>query len=337
MPSLVGSEMCIRDRKYTNQNRIMTVQSQLTERAVELLNLKTSETNLILDIGCGSGLSGDILTDMGQIWVGIDISRDMMNVAVDRKCQGDLYQIDMGQGFKFRPGTFDAAISVSALQWLCVASEKNQNPYQRLNKFFSSLYNCLKSNGRAVLQFYPDGNEQLDMITKSALKNGFSGGLIVDFPHSSKAKKLYLVLDAGNPGKQEIQQVEGLQGDEEEDDDDEEQKNTKNQNGEKKVEYLTKAYNTFYQCLQIFIFLFFYFFIFKQKQKQTNNNKNKLDPKKQRNQHLKEKENKLRNLNQNLNNGLSTKKQECANWEKKSNQIANTLVEKDGQYFETVV
>eukprot|EP00825_Cyclidium_porcatum_P049765 TRINITY_DN866_c0_g1_i1.p1 TRINITY_DN866_c0_g1~~TRINITY_DN866_c0_g1_i1.p1 ORF type:complete len:270 (+),score=41.54 TRINITY_DN866_c0_g1_i1:338-1147(+) len=110
-----------------------------------------------------------------------------------------------------------------------------------LINFFSSLYNCLKSNGRAVLQFYPDGNEQLDMITKSALKNGFSGGLIVDFPHSSKAKKLYLVLDAGNPGKQEIQQVEGLQGDEEEDDDDEEQKNTKNQNGEKKVEYLTKA------------------------------------------------------------------------------------------------
>jgi 18S rRNA (guanine1575-N7)-methyltransferase len=35
------------------------------------------------------------------------------------------------------------------------------------------------------------------MITKSALKSGFSGGVVVDFPNSSKAKKLYLVLDAG--------------------------------------------------------------------------------------------------------------------------------------------
>ncbi len=35
------------------------------------------------------------------------------------------------------------------------------------------------------------------MITKSALKSGFSGGLVVDYPNSTKAKKFYLVLDAG--------------------------------------------------------------------------------------------------------------------------------------------
>jgi len=35
------------------------------------------------------------------------------------------------------------------------------------------------------------------MITKAAMKAGFSGGLVVDYPNSSKAKKLYLVLDAG--------------------------------------------------------------------------------------------------------------------------------------------
>lgn len=35
------------------------------------------------------------------------------------------------------------------------------------------------------------------MITKAALKNGFAGGLIVDFPNSTKAKKIYLVLNVG--------------------------------------------------------------------------------------------------------------------------------------------
>lgn len=35
------------------------------------------------------------------------------------------------------------------------------------------------------------------MITNAAMKNGFTGGLIVDFPNSKKAKKYYLFLMAG--------------------------------------------------------------------------------------------------------------------------------------------
>ena len=36
------------------------------------------------------------------------------------------------------------------------------------------------------------------MITNAALKNGFTGGLIVDYPNSKKAKKYYLFLMAGH-------------------------------------------------------------------------------------------------------------------------------------------
>ena len=46
---------------------------------------------MILDVGCGSGLSGEILTEEGHIWVGLDISRDMLNAAVERETEGDLY------------------------------------------------------------------------------------------------------------------------------------------------------------------------------------------------------------------------------------------------------
>jgi 18S rRNA (guanine1575-N7)-methyltransferase len=35
------------------------------------------------------------------------------------------------------------------------------------------------------------------MITTAALKNGFTGGVIVDYPNSKKAKKYYLFLTAG--------------------------------------------------------------------------------------------------------------------------------------------
>ena len=36
------------------------------------------------------------------------------------------------------------------------------------------------------------------MITKAAMKNGFTGGLTIDYPNSQKAKKYYLFLVAGH-------------------------------------------------------------------------------------------------------------------------------------------
>jgi 18S rRNA (guanine1575-N7)-methyltransferase len=34
----------------------------------------------------------------------------------------------------------------------------------------------------------------MEMITSAALKAGFSGGLIIDYPNSAKAKKYFLVI-----------------------------------------------------------------------------------------------------------------------------------------------
>ena len=64
----------------------------------------------------------------------------------------------------------------------------------RLNRFFSSLYAVLKKDARAVLQFYPETSEQAVIIAQAASKVGFAGGVVVDYPNSSKAKKYYLCL-----------------------------------------------------------------------------------------------------------------------------------------------
>lgn len=50
----------------------------MAERALELLALPDEEECLLLDIGCGSGLSGDVLSDNGHEWIGIDISLPML-------------------------------------------------------------------------------------------------------------------------------------------------------------------------------------------------------------------------------------------------------------------
>jgi 18S rRNA (guanine1575-N7)-methyltransferase len=113
----------------------------------------------------------------------------LLAVARERDVEGDLFVWDMGEGLGFRPGTFDGAISISALQWLCNADRTDHNPVQRLYHFFTSLYSCLTRGSRAVFQFYPDTPAQMELITQQAMRAGFTGGVLVDYPNSTKAKK----------------------------------------------------------------------------------------------------------------------------------------------------
>jgi 18S rRNA (guanine1575-N7)-methyltransferase len=169
----------------------------MTERALQILAIPEGRRALILDIGCGSGISGSVLSENGHIWVGMDISQSMIKIAKENETEGDLLLADIGQGLAFRPGTFDYAVSISVIQWLCNAEKSCHNPLKRLKVFFQSLYNCLAMGARCCFQFYPDNPHQIDLITNAALENGFTGGLVVDYPHSTKAKKYYLFLQAG--------------------------------------------------------------------------------------------------------------------------------------------
>ncbi|CAN6464819.1 unnamed protein product [Victoria cruziana] len=187
-------------RKYTTSSRIIEIQAKLSERALELLALPDDGVpKLLLDIGCGSGLSGETLSESFHHWIGLDISQSMLDIALERETEGDLLLSDVGQGLGLRQGVIDGAISISAIQWLCNADKKANNPRLRLKAFFCSLYRCLTRGARAALQLYPENQAQLEMITTAAMAAGFAGGLVVDYPHSSRAKKYFLCLICGPP------------------------------------------------------------------------------------------------------------------------------------------
>lgn len=99
--------------------------------------------------------------------------------------------------------------SISVLQWLLNADSSTHSPPQRLTKFFTTLHSCLRNPSRAVFQFYPSSDDQVHMITQSAQRAGFGGGIVVDYPNSKKARKMYLCLMVGS---QEI--PKGLDGEE---------------------------------------------------------------------------------------------------------------------------
>ena len=64
---------------------MMEIQFTMTERAVELLLLPEDEACFLLDIGCGSGLSGSVLEEQGHIWIGVDISPSMIGKKEKKK------------------------------------------------------------------------------------------------------------------------------------------------------------------------------------------------------------------------------------------------------------
>lgn len=54
------------------------------------------------------------------------------------------------------------------------------NPFRA---FFGTLYRCLARGARAVFQVYPESNAQRELILGLAMRAGFAGGVVVDFPH----------------------------------------------------------------------------------------------------------------------------------------------------------
>ena len=48
-----------------------------------------------------------------------------------------------------------------------------------------------------MFQFYPENDRQVSLMVTQATKAGFTGGVVVDYPNSSKARKMYLVLMCG--------------------------------------------------------------------------------------------------------------------------------------------
>ena len=134
-------------RKYTQSSRIIKIQRRLTERCLELLGLPEGQRALLLDVGCGSGLSGDVLAAAGHAWIGCDISASMLEVGLERRGAAaeaanaeamedeaagrpnaveDTFRLDIGTGIPLREGIMDGAVSVSAIQWLCFANTNTQ-------------------------------------------------------------------------------------------------------------------------------------------------------------------------------------------------------------------
>ena len=129
------------------------MQLEMGRRALDLLELPKEtclfSTSVVEQVFAGSPLERD-----GHIWVGTDLSSSMLEVATrQRGRRADVLVHDMGHGLPFLKRTFDAAISISALQWLCYHAEHHSKSLSTDCAPITSA--AAAKGGRAICSFTP--------------------------------------------------------------------------------------------------------------------------------------------------------------------------------------
>lgn len=83
-------------QRYTDRNA--QIQNDLASRCLELLCVSPRH-KLLLDLGCGSGLSAIAIEAAGHTWIGVDVAREMLLLAAADERSGScggLIQGDLG-------------------------------------------------------------------------------------------------------------------------------------------------------------------------------------------------------------------------------------------------
>ena len=178
-------------KNYARSKSMMHIQEKITIRSLELLDLK-SKNGLILDAGCGPGFTSTYLKEIGYDVVALDIISEFLsfyNINELNPIAADMCFLT------FQPNTFDAIISISALQWI-FRDKINDLMKLKLLHLSKDIENTLKPNAKAIFQFYPKNNSIMEAIGKIITENTkLKGTYIIDNPNNAKKRKIFLLLE----------------------------------------------------------------------------------------------------------------------------------------------
>lgn len=103
--------------------------------------LEACNNKNVLDIGCATGFFSDLFAANAKSVVGIDISKENINVANKLRIKNNIKFIKMdASSLKFKKNSFDIIFCCGVLEHI-----------QDLQKFFNSIENVLINNGLLVL------------------------------------------------------------------------------------------------------------------------------------------------------------------------------------------
>jgi SAM-dependent methyltransferase len=114
----------------------------------EVRRIKPLKYNSVLDLGCGTGLSGILFRDFTEYLSGVDLSVEMMALALDKKIYNELSEEDILQFLsKSVTNRWDVIIAASVFIY-----------FGDLCKLFEQIYRVLNINGVVCFDLNDDPN-----------------------------------------------------------------------------------------------------------------------------------------------------------------------------------
>ena len=153
---------------------------------------------LILDLGCGTGFSSEILNEQGFRVIGVDILWDMITRAREKKTR---YEKDNGieliladiNLLPIRTNIIDHIISISSYNFITHRRSNYGEKVKLLNDTAKYLYKILRQHGRVIIEFFPKDDKELNIFNKSFINNGFEGFMVKSKP-KQKSGQTFLLL-----------------------------------------------------------------------------------------------------------------------------------------------
>lgn len=71
----------------------------------------------ILDLGCGTGLCGPLFKPLADNLVGVDLSKNMLNLAEEKGCYDELVEGEIGEYLKDKPSVFDLIVAADVIPY----------------------------------------------------------------------------------------------------------------------------------------------------------------------------------------------------------------------------
>ena len=159
---------------------------------------KNEEKSLILDLGCGTGFSSEILIESGFNVIGVDILPDMLVKAREKKeiqKSSQIFELILADinYLPVRLASIDHIISISAYNFIIYRKDNYGGKVKQLTETARYLNKLLKKTGRIIIEFYPKDDHELDIFKNSFITNGFDGFMVKNNP-KQKSGQTFLLL-----------------------------------------------------------------------------------------------------------------------------------------------
>ena len=177
--------------RYSISKSIMRIQRKITIRALELLELKSSNL-LVMDAGCGPGFTTGVIREQGYQTIALDFITQFLyfyDIKDLNPIAADICNLP------FKNNIFNAIISISAFQWI-IRDINKAHIKNSITNLMKSFYLFLKPKAKMVIQFYPKNKSIIDILGKLITENTkFEGNFIIDNPSNPKKRKIFLLLE----------------------------------------------------------------------------------------------------------------------------------------------